>query len=176
MSEGPPDDGEGLLRSVSTPELAPDQEMSADTLDPISATFDPFDTSLLTAGVRGAGGARVLVVDPDIRFGLLLKGFLETRGWRADWVSDGRKALREWDSLHPDVVVSELQGEDLDGFEFIGAVNRIDPRIPIVVCTRLAGAGQWSTDANAALGIEAVLVRPLQFLELHSTLEAVLAA
>jgi len=160
-----------LLRSVGGPHDYPDDGDAT-----ASATFDPLNTANLTAGQRGAGGARVLVVDPDIRFGLLLKGFLESRGWRAEWVSDGRKALRDWQGLRPDVVVSELQGEDLDGFEFIDAVHRVDPRMPVVVCTRLAGAAQWSPHARSAMGIEAVLVRPLQFLELHATLESVLAA
>lgn len=167
----PEDEGDGLLRQVSTGQAGPE-----DTYVPSTGTFDPLATGLLQPRALGAGGARVLVVDPDIRFGLLLKGFLESRGWRADWVSDGRKALRDWDSLHPDVIVSELQGEDLDGFEFVEAVNRIDPQLPVVVCTRLAGAGAWPLEVRASLGIHAVLVRPLQFLELHSTLEAVLAA
>ena len=162
-----------LLRPVGAPKADP----LGDSFDqPASGTWDPLNTATMAAGVRGAGGARVLVVDPDIRFGLLLKGFLESRGWRAEWVSDGRKALREWGRLRPDALVCELQGEDLDGFEFIDEVHRVAPLVPVVVCTRLAGAGQLSAAARSAMGIEAVLVRPLQFLELHSTLETVLAA
>jgi len=147
-----------------------------DTRGGASVSFDPLSTALLSLDQSSASRARVLVVDPDVRFGLLLKGFLETRGWGALWVSDGRKALRDWDRLRPDVVVTELDGEDLDGFEFISAVRRRQSTLPIVVCTRLAGAGQWTPSDRRALGVEAVLVRPLQFLQLHSTLEGVLAA
>ncbi len=139
-------------------------------------TFDPLSTAILPSDVGPASRARVLLVDPDVRFGLLLKGFLESRGWGALWVSDGRKALQNWDRLRPDVVVSELDGEDLDGFEFIDAVRRRESTLPVVVCTRHAGASQWSPADRRALGVEAVLVRPLQFLQLHSMLEAVLAA
>jgi len=141
-----------------------------------SATFDPLATAILPSDVGPASKARVLLVDPDVRFGLLLKGFLESRGWGALWVPDGRKALRDWEHLRPDVVVSELDGEDLDGFEFISAVRRKESTLPVVICTRHAGAIQWSPADRRALGVEAVLVRPLQFLQLHSTLEAVLAA
>ena len=137
--------------------------------------FDPLATATLAAGTRGAGGARVLIVDPDIRFGLLLKGFLAARGWTAEWVADGRKALRDWDTLRPHVIVTELQGEDLDGFEFMEAARRRSPEVPLVVCTRLAGAGTWSPAAQQALGIKGVLVRPLQFMELHSLLQRALA-
>jgi CheY-like chemotaxis protein len=141
-----------------------------------SLSYDPLSTSLLSAQGSAASKARVLIVDPDVRFGLLLKGFLESRGWGSLWVSDGRKALRDWQRLRPDVVVTELDGEDLDGFEFISAVRTSEPTLPVVVCTRLAGASQWSPADRRALGVEAVLVRPLQFLQLHSALESVLAA
>ena len=141
-----------------------------------SLSYDPLSTALLPAEEQGASKARVLIVDPDVRFGLLLKGFLESRGWGALWVSDGRKALRDWRRLRPDVVVAELDGDDLDGFEFIATVRRNEPTLPVVVCTRLAGAAQWTPSDRRALGVEAVLVRPLQFLQLHSTLESVLAA
>lgn len=137
--------------------------------------FDPLSTNIMGAG-GAASRARVLVVDPDIRFGLLLKGFLEARGWNPLWVSDGRKALRDWDRLRPDVVVTELESEELDGFEFVDAVRRKDETLPVVVCTKLAGAAGWSPADRRALGIDAVLVRPLQFLALHSTLQGVLAA
>ncbi|MCO4768501.1 MAG: response regulator [Deltaproteobacteria bacterium] len=140
-----------------------------------SLPYDPLSTSIVgNTGIPTR--ARVLVVDPDVRFGLLLKGFLETRGWGALWVSDGRKALRDWDRLRPDVVVTELDGEDIDGFEFVAAVRRRSSTLPVVVCTRLAGATQWTPSDRRALGVEAVLVRPVQFMQLHSTLEAVLAA
>ena len=141
-----------------------------------SPSYDPLATDIIRPSADFTSRARVLVVDPNVRFGLLLKGFLETRGWGALWVSDGRKALRDWHRLRPDVVVTELDGEDLDGFEFVAAVRRRSPNLPVVVCTRLAGAANWSPADRRALGVEAVLVRPLQFIQLHSVLEAVLAA
>ncbi len=140
-----------------------------------SPFYDPLSTDIIKSSADFASRARVLVVDPNVRFGLLLKGFLETRGWGALWVSDGRKALRDWERLRADVVVTELDGEDLDGFEFVAAVRRRSPTLPVIVCTRLAGAANWSPADRQALGVQAVLVRPLQFIQLHSTLESVLA-
>ena len=61
-------------------------------------------------------------------------------------------------------------------FEFVDAVRRKDETLPVVVCTKLAGAAGWSPADRRALGVDAVLVRPLQFLALHSTLQGVLAA
>jgi DNA-binding response OmpR family regulator len=129
----------------------------------------------MTTGVRGTARARALIVDPDVRFGMLLKGFLEARGWSADWVSDGRQALRDWRRLTPDVLVTELQGDDLDGFEFVESIAMMDRAPPVVVCTKLAGAVSWDDATCQALGVRAVLVRPLQFPELLSVLERVFA-
>ena len=91
------------------------------------------------------------------------------------WVSDGREALRDWEEIRPEVVVTELDGEGLDGFEFVASVRRRNPELPVVVCTRLAGVSQWSDEDQHALGIAAVLLRPLQFMQLHSTLNRVLS-
>lgn len=127
------------------------------------------------AAPASGAAARVLVVDPDVRFGLLLKGYLEERGWAADWVSDGRKALASWDSYNPHVVVTELQGEDLDGFEFLEALARLPWAPPVVVCTRLKGAESWSGTVVAGLGVRRVLSRPIRFPRLAEVLEQVMA-
>lgn len=117
---------------------------------------------------------RVLLVDPDERFGTLFKSYLEREGWEARWVSGGREALADWARFSPDLVVTELQGKPLDGFEFIERLRRTLPSLPIVLCTRLAGVQGWSDEVFAALGIEAVLVRPVRFGQATWTLEQVL--
>ena len=119
--------------------------------------------------------ARVLIVDPDIRFGLLLKGYLEGRGWKAEWVEDGRQALQHWDVYRPDLLIAELQGKDLDGFELLEAVSRVEGSPPIVVCTRMAGVSGWDDSVFRQLGVRAVLVRPVRFPEVARTLEEVMA-
>jgi CheY-like chemotaxis protein len=118
--------------------------------------------------------ARVLICDPDIRFGLLLKEFLEGQGWSADWVADGRKALAQWEALLPDLVVTELQGEDLDGFEFLDAMTRIAHPPPVVVCTRLKGVQGWDQGVLRSLGVRRVLARPVRFPAVAQMLEEVM--
>ncbi len=144
--------------------------MSSDTgSDPLSPTAT---MSLATIGWKGS--IRVLVVDPDERFGKLLKGYLEGRGWQVEWVSDGRKALARWREIGPDLVVAELQGEELDGFEFIETISRMPKAPPVVVCTRLGGVSAWTDQGLDVLGVRAVLARPIRFDELGATLESIL--
>lgn len=122
-----------------------------------------------------ASTARVLLVDPDVRFGLLLKGYLEERGWKAHWVPDGRKGLMDWDKYQPHIVVTELQGEDLDGFEFLDFLVRTATPPPVVVCTKLKGVQDWSDGVMRSLGVRRVLARPVRFPVVADVLEQVMA-
>jgi CheY-like chemotaxis protein len=71
-------------------------------------------------------------------------------------------------------VVAELQGDHLDGFEFIERLRGLAPALPIVLCTRLAGVQSWSDEVFAALGVQGVLVRPVRFHQAAWMLEQVL--
>lgn len=123
----------------------------------------------------GPSGRRVLLVDPDEHFGLLFRSYLESAGWTASWVPDGRQALASWSELQPDLVVTDLQGDPLDGFEFVERLRRLTSGLPIVLCTRLAGVQNWSDEVFAALGIQAVLVRPVRFQQAAWMLEQILS-
>ena len=119
--------------------------------------------------------ARVMMVEPDPDFGRLLRDHLRARGWAVDWVRDGRDALRRWASVAPDLLLTEIQCQDVDGFELIETVNRLAYPPPIVVCTRLAGARTWTDEVRDRLGVSAVLVRPIRFPHLAQVLEDVIA-
>jgi len=105
----------------------------------------------------------VLIVGPDERFGMLFRSYLEKNSWDARWVSDGREALANWSSFRPDILLTELNGERLDGFEFVNRLRVLAPTLPIVLCTRLAGVQGWSDEVFSALGVQGVLVRPIRF-------------
>lgn len=120
------------------------------------------------------GGVRVLHVEPDEEFAKLVRGYLTSKGWDVRWLNDGRKALATWDDYAPDLLITELQGSDLDGFEFILEIANFEAPPGIVVCTDLVGAGSWTRESLDALGVYAALVRPLRFPELGATLDEAL--
>lgn len=119
--------------------------------------------------------ARVLMVEPDMGFGRLLRDYLVSRGWSVTWILKGRDAIRRWPELSPDLLLTEIQGADLDGFDLIDQIRRTAAPPPIVVCTRLAGARAWSAETLGELGVAALRVRPLRFPELAELLEQVIA-
>jgi len=119
--------------------------------------------------------ARILLVEPDMGFGRLLRDYLAGRGWSVTWVLKGREAIRRWSELSPDLLLTEIQGEDLDGFDLIDQIRRTAAPPPVVICTRLAGARSWDAEILAELGVAALKVRPLRFPELAELLERVIA-
>lgn len=127
-------------------------------------------TALTQQSEPPPGGVRVLIVDPDEAFSKLVRGYLGSKGWEVNWVDDGRKALAAWDDYAPDLLITELQGVDLDGFEFILEVGELAAPPGIVVCTNLVGAGRWDEGELSSIGVSAALVRPLRFPELGATL------
>ncbi len=109
---------------------------------------------------------RVLLLDSEKNFGLLLGGYLAELGWELVQLADGREALRQWDELAPDLLLMDLDGEEMDGFEFLEEVLRKPDTPPVVICTRQPGVRSWSPETIASLGIAAATVRPIRFPEL----------
>lgn len=114
---------------------------------------------------------RVLLVDTEENFGRLLGGYLAEQGWELVQLSDGREALRQWDELAPDLLLMDLDGEEMDGFELIEEVLRKPDTPPVVVCTRQPGVRSWSPETLASLGLAAATVRPIRFPELLEVLQ-----
>jgi len=113
---------------------------------------------------------RVLLVDDDELFGQLLRGYLHEQGWSLERVTDGRDALRRWDELAPDLLLTELESEQMDGLEFIEEVRRVETPPPIVICTRVPGVRHWDRSVLDQLGVAAAVVRPVGFPALFDAL------
>ena len=106
---------------------------------------------------------RVLLVDTELQFGHLLGTYLSEQGWDLVQLVDGREALRQWDQLAPDLLLTDLDGDEMDGFEFIEEVLRMADAPPVVICTRQPGVRNWNPSILASLGVAAATVRPIRF-------------
>jgi len=116
---------------------------------------------------------RVLLVDDDELFGQLLRGFLDEQGWVLQRVNGGRDALRQWNELAPDLLLTEIESEQMDGLEFIEEVRQEADPPPIVICSRVPGVRTWAPSVLDQLGVAAAVVRPVGFGELFDVLQSV---
>ena len=79
--------------------------------------------------------SKILVIDGDISLSTVLSDYLESRGYKAQRVSDGKVGLDTLSEGHWDLVLTELQGVGINGFELLKEIRHRLPQIPLIVLT-----------------------------------------
>ena len=78
---------------------------------------------------------KILIIDSDISLSTVLCDYLESRGYRAERVSDGKAGLNALVSGHWNCILTELQGIGLNGYDLIKEIRHRLPQIPLIVLT-----------------------------------------
>ena len=78
---------------------------------------------------------RILIIDSDISLATVLCDYLESRGYQTRQVSDGRQSLEWLGSGHWDMVLMELQGLGLNGYDLLREIRHRQPLLPVIVLT-----------------------------------------
>ncbi|MBD1822786.1 response regulator [Cyanobacteria bacterium FACHB-DQ100] len=100
---------------------------------------------------------RILIVEDDDATRELFKRTLEREGWNAITARNGKLALLEVAAQQPDLILLDLMMPEMDGFQFITELHRVEAwrSIPIVVVT-------------------ATTLTPSEYLSLHQSVEQIL--
>ncbi|KXU34365.1 hypothetical protein AXK11_08630 [Cephaloticoccus primus] len=77
----------------------------------------------------------LLLIDDEAPIRELLSRFLTSSGYRVATAASVHDALREVRQKPPDLIVSDLQLEDGDGFEMIKEIKTLCPQTPIILLT-----------------------------------------
>ena len=79
--------------------------------------------------------AKILIIDSDITLSTVLSDYLDSRGYKAQRVSDGKTGLDVLSSEHFDGVLIELQGIGMNGYELLKEIRNRLPDIPLIILT-----------------------------------------
>jgi CheY-like chemotaxis protein len=71
--------------------------------------------------------ARILVVDDDRQFRVVVRQILEEAGFEVHEAGDGSQAIRAYRRLDPDLVLCDLFMPDQDGFEVLRQLRHESP-------------------------------------------------
>ena len=119
---------------------------------------------------------RVLVVEDSLVNQKLAIGLLEKHGHAVIVANNGKEAIEAWASQDFDVVLTDVQMPQMDGFE---ATNRIrakerhtDTRVPIIATTAHAMRGDRERCLEA--GMDDYISKPIHAAELFETIKAIL--
>ncbi|MBF7053928.1 two-component system response regulator GlrR [Halomonas sp. KAO] len=117
--------------------------------------------------------AHILLVDDDVSLLRLLGMRLESRGYRLTTAESGREALRSLEVNRPDLVITDLRMDEMDGLMLFREVQRAAPGLPVILLT----AHGSIPDAVAATreGVFSFLTKPVDRDELFAAIEDALA-
>jgi two-component system response regulator GlrR len=112
--------------------------------------------------------ARLLIVDDDEDMRNLLVKWSEAEGASPDTARDGREALERLDQERPDLVITDLVMNGMDGLKLLSEIHRRDPIMPVIMVSGQAGIADAMKAAH--LGVSAFLTKPLERIELLDAL------
>lgn len=121
--------------------------------------------------IHDAVEKRVLVIDDSEDMRVLLTILLESKGYHAEFSSNGREALRMLNSATelPDMILVDLQMPVMDGYSFIACQRRIPKlqKIPVIVMS----GDDADLASRAKLNRLSVLRKPISIKSLMDVLE-----
>lgn len=79
--------------------------------------------------------AKVLIIDGDISLSTVLSDYLASRGYKAQAISNGKAGLDALSAEHWDLLLMELQGLGMNGYELLKNIRHRFPTIPLIVLT-----------------------------------------
>ncbi len=107
-----------------------------------------------------AAEARILVVDDHVEMARVLADRLRDAGHQVEIAAGGASALEAVRARPPDVVLTDLRMDDVDGMDVLHGVRAIDPGIPVLIMTAF-GAIDSAIDAIKR-GAYHYLTKPFQ--------------
>ncbi|MBD2128466.1 response regulator transcription factor [Microcoleus sp. ZQ-A2] len=121
-------------------------------------------------GVRD--NKRLLLIDDDPNLILLVKDYLEFRGYEVITAENGREALEVLDQDVPDLIICDVMMPEMDGYALVEHV-REDPRTNWIPVLFLSAKGQ-SQDKVKGLnkGADVYMVKPFEPEELVAQVES----
>jgi len=105
-----------------------------------------------------AAGARVLVVDDDPDMLALLGRWFAAAGLECATAASGAEALTQLAIERPDLVITDLVMDEMDGLRLLKEIHVLDPVMPVIMLSGEAGVSDAMKAAH--LGVSAFLTKP----------------
>jgi PAS domain S-box-containing protein len=122
---------------------------------------------------RSEGRGRILIVDDEPALAEMWAEALHDLGYETTGMTNSREALEVF-STQPesfDLLITDLVMPELNGLELARQVRAIRPEIPIIACTGYSD--RFSQEEIMALGVEALLKKPLEVRQLAEVVKQV---
>jgi two-component system response regulator HydG len=82
--------------------------------------------------------SKVLIVDDDVTFCLMLETFLQKQGFEVQQSFSYSEAIKKIKSFEPDIILTDLRLPDKDGLEVLHYTLREAAGVPVILMTGYA--------------------------------------
>lgn len=113
---------------------------------------------------------KVLLVEDETTLSMIIKDTLEDEGFELTHVPDGIKGLNSFHAKKPDVIIADVMMPEMDGFEMVKKIRKIDRTTPILFLTARSTLDDLVNGFN--LGANDYLKKPFKMLELVTRVKA----
>ena len=120
---------------------------------------------------RMANKQKILIVDNDLTLAESLSSTLQKEFYLTSIVKDGQEAVREFSSISPDLILSELILPGMDGYQLCRQIRAIS-RIPIIIISSKEDV--FDRVLALELGADDYIIKPIDPKELTARIKAVL--
>lgn len=83
--------------------------------------------------------SQILIIDGDITLSTVLNDYFETRGYSPLTVHTGQTGLSALEKKPYDLVLMDLQGIGMNGYELLREIRRRLPELPVIILTTRTG-------------------------------------
>ena len=115
---------------------------------------------------------RILLCEDDENLGMLLREFLQAKGFNADLCSDGEKGYKAFVKNQYDLCVFDVMMPKKDGFTFAQEIRLVNTEVPIIFLT--AKALKEDILEGFKIGADDYITKPFSMEELVSRIGAIL--
>jgi DNA-binding NarL/FixJ family response regulator len=115
---------------------------------------------------------RLLLVDDDPNLVLLVKDYLEFRGYEVVPASNGNEALEVMENFAPDLIICDVMMPGMDGYTFVETI-RANPATNWIPVIFLSARGQTADRVRGLnTGADVYMVKPFEPEELVAQVES----
>ena len=116
---------------------------------------------------------RVLIVDDCETTRRILRVIVRSREWTVcGEANSGRDGIREFQKVHPDIVLIDLAMPDINGIEAAKRMSMLNPRVPLILFTVLEAQGLEKAARDAGI---CTIVSKAQAWDLIGSIETAVA-
>lgn len=115
---------------------------------------------------------QLLLIDDDPNLILLVKDYLELRGYEVTTAKNGREALRVLEKSIPNLIICDVMMPEMDGYAFVKRV-RDNPQTSFLPVLFLSAKGQIQDRVTGLnTGADVYMIKPFEPDELVAQIEA----